>query len=49
MFMEMAGHLHALAALIPVICPSLPTEYEGGMGPGGGWKVPQKRDIACLA
>jgi hypothetical protein len=48
MYMEVAGHFHALAALIPVICPSLPIEYEDGMGPRGGLEVPQKRDIACL-
>lgn len=48
MYMEVAGHLHALAVLIPVICPSLSIEYEDGMGPRGGLGVPQKRDIACL-
>jgi hypothetical protein len=40
--------LHATAALIPVICPSLPIEYEGEMGPRGGLEVPQKRDISCF-
>jgi len=48
MCLEVAGQLHALAALIPFIYPSLPIEYEDGMGPRGGLEVPQKRDIACL-
>ena len=41
--MEVAGHIHATAPLIPVICPPLPIEYVDGMGPRGGLEVPQKR------